>query len=193
MPPASSMAWRVTSVVSSSCTPEMISGVQLVQPALRPAQALQAQRVFVLVAIEHDQVAQVVKHQRLVGTIDHVRLVGLAPRGDVHFHADPRHRQAQRLVDRPHDLRVAFHQVVVGGDDVHRKASHGDCGGGQRRRQRLAFACMHFGHHALQHGPAAQQLHIEMRLAQRQPTRLADQREGTCGALLRDDIGEQVE
>ncbi|KAG0736857.1 hypothetical protein G6F24_018180 [Rhizopus arrhizus] len=28
MPPASSMAWRVTSVVSSSCTPEMISGVR---------------------------------------------------------------------------------------------------------------------------------------------------------------------
>ena len=42
---------------------------------------------------------------------------------------------------------------------MHRQPGQRRRGGRQRGGQRLALARVHLGHHALQHGPAAQQLH----------------------------------
>jgi hypothetical protein len=51
---------------------------------------------------------------------------------------------------------------------------------------------MHLGHHALQHDPAAQYLHVEMGLAQRLPRGFTHQREGARGAGRPDAVAAQV-
>ena len=166
---------------------------QLADAPLAAAQPFQPQPVLVLVVVQHDQVAQIVEDQGLVRAVHDVGPIGPPPLGRIHFHTDPGHAQAQRLIQRRHDLRVALDQIIVGGDDMHRQPGQRRRGGRQRGGQRLALARVHLGHHALQHGPAAQQLHIEMRLAQRQPARLPHQREGARGAGLGDAIAAQVE
>jgi hypothetical protein len=72
--------------------------VQLRCAGMARAQPLQAQRVLVLVVVQHDQVAQVVEHHCLVRAVDNVGLVGRPPRGDVHFRGHGGHAQAERLI-----------------------------------------------------------------------------------------------
>ena len=83
----------------------------------------------------------------------------------------------KKAIDRAHPLRVAPRQVVVDGDDVHALRWQRVEIDRQGRDQRLALAGLHLGDHAAVQDDAAQQLHIEMALAQRSLGRLADRRE----------------
>ena len=90
-------------------------------------------------------------------------------------HADG---EAEEIVDLAHPFGVAAGEVVVDGDDV-------DALAGQRveidrkgRDQRLAFAGLHLGDVALMQHHAADQLNVEMPLAERTLGRLAHGGEG---------------
>ena len=90
------------------------------------------------------------------------------------MHADG---QAEELVDLAHPVGVAPGQVVVDGDDVDALAGQGVEIDGQGGDQGLALAGLHLGDVALVQDHAADQLHVEMALA-----------EGALGGLA--DVGE---
>jgi len=86
--------------------------------------------------------------------------------------------EAEKSVDLPHPFRVALGQVVVDGHHV-------DAAGGQRvqidrqrRHQGLALAGLHLGDIALMQHHAADELHVEMALAERALGGLAHGGEG---------------
>jgi hypothetical protein len=123
-------------------------------------------------------VAQVVEAQLVVGAVGHVAgvlaaaLVVVEP---MHDHAD---RQAEEAVDLPHPLGVALGEIVVHGHDMDAAVGERveiDRQGGD---QGLAFAGLHLGDAALVQDHAADQLHVEMPLAERALGRLAHRREG---------------
>ena len=95
-------------------------------------------------------------------------VVVLLDRGD----ADP-----ERLVDRRHPLGVAAGQVVVDGDHVDGIAGERVEEDGERRGQGLALAGLHLGDRAGVEHHAADQLDVEVALAERAARGLADQRE----------------
>ncbi len=121
-------------------------------------------------------VAQVVEAQLVVGRIGDVagvhRLALLVVEA-VHDGADG---EAEELVDATHPLGVAAGEIVVDGDDMHRPGEGIEIDR-QRCDQRLAFAGLHFGDIALVQHHAADQLHIEVALAERTLGSLADGRE----------------
>ena len=128
-------------------------------------------------------VAQVVEAELGVGAVGDVAgvldlprrvVVGVLDRGD----ADP-----ERVVDRLHPFGVAAGQVVVDGDDVDAVAGQRVEEDRQGRGQRLALAGLHLGDRPVVQHHAADQLHVEMALADAAPRRLAGQREG---------LGQQV-
>ena len=74
--------------------------------------------------------------------------------------------QAEELVDLAHPLGVAAGEVVVDGDDVDALAGERVEVDGERGDQGLAFAGLHLGDRALVQHHAADQLHVEMALAE---------------------------
>ena len=80
------------------------------------------------------------------------------------MHADG---EAEELVDLAHPLGVALGQVVVDGDDVHALAGERVEIDRQRGDQRLALAGLHLGDLALVQHHAADELHVEVALAER--------------------------
>ena len=88
----------------------------------------------------------------------------------VHDDADG---QAEELVDLAHPFGVALGEIVVDGDDVDAAAGERIEIDRQRRDQRLAFAGLHLGDPAFVQHHAADQLHVEMALAERALGRLA--------------------
>ena len=148
-------------------------------------------------------VAQVVEAELRVGAVGDVAgvfalprlvVVGVLDRGD----ADP-----ERVVDRLHPFGVAAGEVVVDGDDV-------DAVAGERVEEDASVAVrvlpspvLHLGDRAVVQNHAADQLHVEVALADRAPRRLTGQREGlgqevverlaAAGPLAqRVDLGEQL-
>ena len=96
------------------------------------------------------------------------------------------HRKPQRVVDRPHPLRVALGQVVVDRDQMRPIALQRVQIQRQRRHQRLALARPHLRHLALvQHQPA-EHLHVVVAHLHLAPRRLAHHRE-----RLRQDVIER--
>ena len=87
-------------------------------------------------------------------------LVGQA----VHDHADG---EAEEIVDAAHPLGVAPRQVVVDRDDVDAAAGQRVEHRRQRRDQGLALAGFHLGDSALMEHHAADQLDVEVALAER--------------------------
>ncbi len=85
--------------------------------------------------------------------------------------------QAERLIDRPHPLRVALGEVVVDRDDVDAAAGERVQVRRQGRDERLALAGRHLGDRALVEHHAADQLHVEVPHAHGAPRRLATDRE----------------
>ena len=71
----------------------------------------------------------------------------------------------EKLVDGAHPGGVALGQIVVDGDDMHALAGERVEIDGERGDQRLAFAGLHFGDAAVIQHHAADQLHVEMALA----------------------------
>ena len=82
--------------------------------------------------------------------------------------------QAQELVDGAHPGGVALGKVVVHGDDVDAAPGERIEIDGQGRDQRLALAGLHLGDAALVQHHAADELHVEMTLAERTFGRLAN-------------------
>ena len=92
----------------------------------------------------------------------------------VHDHADG---EPEEAVDLPHPLGVALGEVVVDGHDMHALAGERVEIDRERRDQRLAFAGLHLGDAAFVQDHAADQLHVEMALAERALGGLAAGRE----------------
>ena len=123
-------------------------------------------------------VAQVVEAELVVGAVGHVAGVGglaLLVVEAVHDDADG---EAEELVDGAHPLGVAAGEVVVDGDDVDALLGERVEVDGERGDERLAFAGLHLGDVALVQHHAADQLHVEMALAEGALGRLADGGEG---------------
>ncbi len=123
-------------------------------------------------------VAQVVEAELVVGAIGDIGGVGVAPLIVVDAMDDAADGEAEEAVDLPHPFAVALGQVVVNGDDVDALAGQRVEIDGQRRDQRLAFAGLHLGDHAAMEDDAAEQLDVEMALAEDALRRFAHRCEG---------------
>ena len=110
-------------------------------------------------------VAQIVEAELVIGAVGDVAVVvllALLVVEPVHDHADA---EAEEAVDLPHPFGVALGKVVVDGDDMHAAPGHRVEVDGERGDQGLAFAGLHLGDLAFVQDHAADQLHIEMALA----------------------------
>ena len=86
--------------------------------------------------------------------------------------------QAEEVVDLPHPVGVAAGQVVVHGDDMDALAGERVQVDGQRGDQGLALAGLHFRDLAVVQDHAADELDVEMALAEGAAAGLADHGEG---------------
>ena len=100
-------------------------------------------------------------------------------------HADG---EAQHLVDGAHPLRVAAGQVVVHRDQVDLLAGDRVQRNGERGGERLALARLHLGDVAVVEDHSADQLDVEMALAEGPLACLAGQREGLVERLVDLDL-----
>ena len=135
-------------------------------------------------------VAQVVEAELGVGAVGDVGRVGgaLARRSRARRTGGSPTRDAQQVVDRLHPQRVAAGQVVVDRDEVDALALDGVAVGVARRErvearrqrggERLALAGLHLGDRAVVQHHAADQLDVEVALAERALGGLAREREG---------------
>ena len=99
----------------------------------------------------------------------------------VHDDADG---EPEEFVDGAHPGGVALGEIVVDGDDMDAAAGERVEIDGKRRHQRLAFAGLHLGDAALMQHHAADQLHVEMALADGALGGLADGGEGFRDQIL---------
>ena len=127
----------------------------------------------VLHAVLH-VVAQIVEAELVVGAVGDVAVVsGLALLvvEAVHDHAG---LQPEEAVNLAHPFGIALGEIVVDGDDVDAAAGQRIEIDRKRRHQRLALAGLHLGNLAFVQDHAADQLHVEMALADGALGRLAD-------------------
>jgi hypothetical protein len=75
---------------------------------------------------------------------------------------------------------------------VDRDSGQGSRARGQRRGQGLALAGGHLRHHPVEQHPAADDLHVEVTLAQAPLCHLANQREGLPGQLRGEPAGSEL-
>ena len=123
-------------------------------------------------------VAQIVEAVFVVGAVGDVARIGFLALGIVEAMDDDADGKAEEVVDLAHPFGVAAGEVVVDGDDVDALAGERIEIDRKRRHQRLAFAGLHLGDVALVQHHAADQLHVEMALAERALGRLAHRGEG---------------
>ena len=137
-------------------------------------------------ALQAHAVAEVVEGDVLVGAVSDVARVLRGAIVGLDLLGDASDREAERAVDLAHLLGIAFGEVVVHGDDVHRFA--GQCGsrGGERRGERLALAGLHLGDAPGEQHVAARELHVVVAHPDGQMGGRADDREG----LADERIGE---
>ncbi len=112
-------------------------------------------------------VAQVIEAELVVGAVGDVAVVMLLARFIVEAVYDDPDRESEECVNLAHPFGVARGEIIVDGDDVNTAS-------GQRieidrkgRDQRLALAGLHLGDLAFMHDHAADELDIEMPLAER--------------------------
>ena len=123
-------------------------------------------------------VAEEVEAELLAGPVGDVAGIGGAAGAVGLAGLDAADGQPEQLVDRRHPLGVAAGQVVVDRDDVDALAGQGVEEGRHGGDQRLALAGLELGDALVVDGDAAQDLDVEMPLADRPLGRLADQGEG---------------
>ena len=127
----------------------------------------------VLHAVLH-VVAQIVEAELVVGAVGDVAVVGglaLLVVEAVHDHAG---LQAEEAVNLAHPFGVALGEIVVDGDDMDAAAGQRIEIDRERRDQGLALAGLHLGNLAFVQDHAADQLHVEVALADGALGRLAD-------------------
>jgi hypothetical protein len=123
-------------------------------------------------------VAQIVEAVFVVGAVGDVARIGFLALGIVEAVDDDADGQPEEIIDLAHPFGVAAGEVVVDGDDVDALAGQRIEIDRQRRHQRLAFAGLHLGDVALMQHHAADQLDVEMPLAEGALGRLAHGGEG---------------
>ena len=123
-------------------------------------------------------VAQIVEAVLVVGAVGDVAGIGRLTFRIVQTMNDHARGHAEERIDLSHPPGVALGEVVVDGDDVDTVAGQRVEIHRQRRHQRLAFAGFHFGDVAFMKHHAADQLHIEMALAESALGRFANGRKG---------------
>ena len=133
---------------------------------------------------DREVVAQVVEAELGVGAVRHVGGVGGVLLVVALLRLDDPDADAEQLVDRAHPLRVAAGQVVVDGDQVDAVAAQRVQDDRQRGGERLALAGLHLRDRAVVQHHAADQLHVEVALAQRALGGLAREREGLGQELV---------
>ncbi len=111
-------------------------------------------------------VAQIIETVFVVGAVSDIARIGFLALGIVEAVDDHADGQAEEIIDLAHPFAVAAGEVVVDGDDM--DALAGQCVEIHRkgRHQRLAFAGLHLGDVALMQHHAADQLDVEMPLAE---------------------------
>jgi len=117
-------------------------------------------------------VAQIVEAVFVVGAVGDVARIGLLALGVIQPVDDHPGGHAEERVDLPHPFGVAAGEVIVDGDDVDALAGQRVEIDRERCDQRLAFAGLHLGDVALMQHHAADQLDVEMALAERALGRL---------------------
>ena len=123
-------------------------------------------------------VAQIVEAEFVVGAVGDVGGIGDAPlliRQPMH---DAARGQAQEAVDLPHPFAVALGEIVVDRHHMHAFAGQRVQIDGQGGDQGLAFAGLHLGDIAAMQHHAADQLDVEMALAEGALGGLAHHRKG---------------
>ena len=128
-------------------------------------------------------VAEVVEAELGVGPVDDVAGVLRVARARVVAGLDHSDGDAEGVVERLHPLGVAAGQVVVHRHQVDGVAGEAVEEDREGRRQRLALAGAHLGDRPVVEHHAADQLDVEVALAERAPAGLAAERER---------LGEQV-
>ena len=123
-------------------------------------------------------VAQIVETVFVVGAVGDVAGIGFLALGIVEPVHDDADGQPEEIIDLAHPGGVAAGEVVVDGDDVDALARERVEIDRERCDQRLAFAGLHLGDVALMQHHAADQLDVEMALAERALGRLAHGGEG---------------
>ena len=137
-------------------------------------------------------VAQIVEAELVIGAVGDVAGVGggaILVRNVVNDDADA---HAEEVIDLPHPFGVALGEIVVDGDDMHAFSRQRVEIDRERRDQRLAFAGAHLGDAALVQHHAADQLHVEMALAERAPRRLAHRCEGGHEQIVKRPAGGEL-
>ncbi len=136
-------------------------------------------------------VAQVVEAELVVGAVGDVGGVGGAPLGRLQPVHDDADGEPEERVDAPHPFRVAAGEIVVDGDDVDAAAGERVQIDGEGGDEGLAFAGLHLGDRAFVQHHAADELHVEMPLAERALRRLAHSGEGVRQELVeRSAVGD---
>ena len=123
-------------------------------------------------------VAQIVEAEFVVGAVGDVAGIGRLALGVVEAVDDDAGGHAEEAVDLAHPFGVALGEVVVDGDDMDALAGERVEIDRERGDQRLAFAGLHLGDVALVQHHAADQLDVEMALAERALGGLAHGGEG---------------
>ena len=118
-----------------------------------------------LVQLVFHVVAEVVEAEFVVGAVGDVGGIGLRPLGVVEAVDDHADRQAEEIVDPAHVLGIAAGEIIVDGDDMDAVAGQRVEIAGEGGDERLAFAGLHLGDGALVQHHAADELDVEMALA----------------------------
>ena len=123
-------------------------------------------------------VAEIIEAVFVVGAVGDIARIGFLALGIVEAVDDDTGGHAEEAVDLPHPFGIAPGEIVVDGDDVDALAGQRIEVDRERCDQRLAFTGLHLGNIALVQHHAANQLHVEMPLAERPLGSLADGGEG---------------
>ncbi len=123
-------------------------------------------------------VAQIVEAELIVRAVSDVGGIGGAALGIFFAVHDGADGQPEKSIDAPHPFGVAAGEIIVDGDDMDALARERVEIGGERRDKRLAFAGSHLGDGAFMQHHAADELNIEMTLAQHAPRGFAHRRKG---------------
>jgi hypothetical protein len=123
-------------------------------------------------------VAQIVEAEFVVGAVGDVGSVGFLALLVGQAVDDAAGGEAEEAVDLAHPFAIALGEVIVDGDDMHAFARERIQIDGQGGDESLAFAGFHLGDVAAMQDHAADELHVEVALAEGALGSLADDREG---------------
>ena len=111
-------------------------------------------------------VAEIVEAELIVGAIGDVGGIGAAAFVVIEAMHDDPGRKAEEMINASHPFGVAAGEIIVDGDDMDALARERVEIGGERRDKGLAFAGAHLGDRALMQNHPANELNIEMPLAE---------------------------